>query len=399
MPNINYRRRLSGGNSAFHDGLSTDFATGKYYYRTPGRALVQFATPQSMFTWSSSTKWTRQANQLFTASGANTPAYEWNTSGVALGIRQEVAKTNIGLWSDDLTNAAWVKVNVTAAKNATGPDGTVNSASTLTATVDLGTVLQTVVSASATRTFFAFARRKTGTGAVKMTMDSITYTAVTLTSSWEQVNVITGTAITNPVFGFRFDTAGDEIEVMWCQLESQGGFGVASYSSPIPTTTISVTRAEDIITMSVGTWYDQTKGTLVINGITPVGVIGLANTFAGFSDNTTANRWAIDRTLNANSINGFLVTASAAQADITSGSIVAANTAIKSALALTTNDAAFYYNGTQIGTDTSVTMPSGITLMHIGKVPNTNSLNSTIKCIDYYPNRLTNAQLAALTTP
>lgn len=44
----------------------------------------------------------------------------------------EAARTNAVTYSDDLTNAAWTKTAATAAKNATGPDGVANSASTLT---------------------------------------------------------------------------------------------------------------------------------------------------------------------------------------------------------------------------------------------------------------------------
>jgi hypothetical protein len=41
-------------------------------------------------------------------------------------------RTNSVIWASDATNAAWVKTHVTPAKNAIGPDGVTNSASTLT---------------------------------------------------------------------------------------------------------------------------------------------------------------------------------------------------------------------------------------------------------------------------
>ena len=64
------------------------------------------------------------------------------------------------------------------------------------------------------------------------------------------------------------------------------------------------------------------------------------------------------------------------------------------------NDVAFYINGTQIGTDTSCTMPS-VTLSRVdignrldGTYPSMISVNQAI----LFPTRLTNAELSALTT-
>lgn len=93
---------------------------------------------------------------------------EFDSSGNPLGLLVEEARTNLCLWSDDLTNAAWVKTNATAAKTATGPDGVANSASTLTATADNAGVFQRIssVSSSAARSIGVHLKRRTGTGAV-----------------------------------------------------------------------------------------------------------------------------------------------------------------------------------------------------------------------------------------
>jgi hypothetical protein len=96
------------------------------------------------------------------------------TTGAALGVLIEEARTNLCLYSDDFTNAAWVKSNLTTAKTATGPDGVANSASTLTATAANATARQDITSASAARITSMFVKRRTGTGAVYLSQGATT---------------------------------------------------------------------------------------------------------------------------------------------------------------------------------------------------------------------------------
>jgi hypothetical protein len=100
--------------------------------------------------------------------------YEWDADGNLEGILVEEARTNLCLYSDDLTNAAWVKTNATAAKTATGRDGVANSASTLTATAANGVGLQLTTSTSAARSLGVYIKRRTGTGAVSVAVGEAT---------------------------------------------------------------------------------------------------------------------------------------------------------------------------------------------------------------------------------
>jgi hypothetical protein len=100
--------------------------------------------------------------------------YEWDASGNAIGILVEETRTNLLLFSSDLTNAAWTKTNATPTKTATGPDGVANSASTLTATAGNGVAFQSITSASAARSGSVFLKRRTGTGAVSIAIGETT---------------------------------------------------------------------------------------------------------------------------------------------------------------------------------------------------------------------------------
>lgn len=156
------------------------------------------------------------------------------------GLLVEEARTNDALWSRDMTNAAWVKVNMTAALTAAGIDNAANSASTLTATAGNATVLQTITLTSQADTYSVFLQRITGAGTINITVDGgVTWTPVVLTTAYKQFQVVKTAA--NPVIGIQIVTNGDVIAADFNQLEP-GGFA----TSPILTTTIAVTRNADV---------------------------------------------------------------------------------------------------------------------------------------------------------
>jgi hypothetical protein len=72
----------------------------------------------------------------------------------------------------------------------------------------------------------------------------------------------------------------------------------------------------------------------------------------------------------------------------------------KGALAYKANDFATSYNGGAVATDTSGSVPTNVDRMRLGHdylAASTGELDGTISKIIYYPKRLTNAQLQALT--
>jgi hypothetical protein len=170
------------------------------------------------------------------------PRFDYDPSTLtALGLLLEGTRTNVALWNRDLTNAAWTKTNVTAAKDQTGIDGVASSASKITATAGNGTILQAITLASSARFQSAYVKRVTGSGVVEMTTDNgTTWTAITVTADWTRVSIPTKT-LADPTIGFRIVTSGDAIAIDFVQNEN-GAFA----SSPIWTTTAAVTRASDV---------------------------------------------------------------------------------------------------------------------------------------------------------
>lgn len=202
-------------------------------------------------------------------SGADgTKYFTTNKDGTAIadsvlkGYYAEGARTNLILYSRDMTNAAWVKTNVTPALTATGICGGTNIASTLTATAGNGTCLQTITIAAAARSSSAYVKRRTGSGTIEFTRDNGTswtnITSLINGSTFTRVK-IENTSVLNPVVGFRIVTSGDAIDVDMVQDEPGAMAG-----SPIATTTVGVTRNADVLYyQKVGNLSD-TAGTAVI---------------------------------------------------------------------------------------------------------------------------------------
>lgn len=131
---------------------------------------------------------------------------------VKLNSAYLLEKDDSELDSSDFTNG-WTLGSMTAALTSTGPDGTANAASRLTATGANASATRAVTSALAARMVTFRIRRITGTGAVQVTADGgTTWHTISLTSQWDQIGVNFGRAV-NPTVGIRLVTSGDAVDV------------------------------------------------------------------------------------------------------------------------------------------------------------------------------------------
>jgi hypothetical protein len=158
------------------------------------------------------------------------------------GILIEEARTNRLLWNRDATQTEWVKTNITAAKDQTGIDGVANAASSLTATDDNGTCIQTITLAAGNRTGSVYLKRLTGAGLIQVTLDGSTYSTVEL-SDTEWYRIVLSGSVTNPTVGIKIAVDGDAVAMDYGQVEDG-----LSVSTPILTTTSTATRAVDSAT-------------------------------------------------------------------------------------------------------------------------------------------------------
>ncbi len=180
------------------------------------------------------------------------------------------------------------------------------------------------------------------------------------------------------------------------QLEL-GGFA----TSAIPTTTAAVTRAADIAVMTganFSSWYNASEGTFVASFEASPNTY---TTYLAASNGTVAqNSVHIDNDIGGN-MRAAYYSGSSNVALLSLGAIGALNAVNKVATAYRVNDFAASRNGAAAVTDTAGAVPSGVDRLNIGADPSgaaVNVSNTHIRTITYYPSRLSNTQLQALSS-
>ena len=193
--------------------------------------------------------------------------------------------------------------------------------------------------------------------------------------------------------------AGTTTDVLYgWGAQTETGSVATSY---IPTTTAAVTRNADVISLSgaVSGCIGQTEGTIYAE----VDIRNLGNTAGIFviSDNTNTNRVYLYKLATNNRIYAERqsATESATSTLQTSGSITAG--IHKIAIAYKSGDTALFVNGVQAGSTNTDTFTMGsIFKLNVGSNrAEATQFNDRIRAVALYTTRLTNDQLAALTTP
>jgi len=371
------RARFLGGATALA-GFDVNFLTG-----TLDPRITFTRTTTATFVGS---------NGLIQTAAIDAPRFDYDPATLQpRGLLIEPTATNILLHSSDLTQLAWVPVGATVAMTATGPDGAANSATTVTATAGNATVLQTVIAASTIRISSCYIKRRTGTGTVEITQNGgTTWTAVTVTAGWTRVSIPSAT-VTNPTVGIRIVTSGDAVDVAFFQCEQSF---VGAPTSVIPTSASQVSRGSDIALVTgtnFSSWYNQTEGSMlaVFSSFLPSG----SSTVYTVSDGTIGQRWDASTSSTA-----FFhrLNVSSLQATITINGY-AANTIFKSAFGVKLNSVQAAVNGVLGTEDTLANMPT-VNRLNIGSgATSLSQMNGHIRSLTYYPTRLTNAELQALT--
>lgn len=364
-------------------------------------------------------------------------------TGSSLGLLIEEARTNLLTYSEQFDNAAWTKASLLAfgsgsvANAITAPDGTTTADKIVESTandehrVDL--TRSVVAGEKYTWSIFLKAEARTnavislrgsvwtggGNAIVRINLATLAVVyyvgnatdhpvvVVSVHDGWVRV-AISGTVASNGTGIFRAGTSngtnysytGDGTSGLYiwgAQLEA-GAFP----TSYIPCVASTVTRVADSAVMTganFSSWYRQDEGTFVVQArrdydssesIFPV----LVGVDSGVADNRVV---LFTRTID--DAGGLaVVSGGATQANILSAaSAVTYGTEYRLAAAIKTNDFVAAFNGTQMGTDTSGTLPSSMVAMRIGASSLYNQgLNGTLSRLTYYPVKLSSAELQAL---
>jgi hypothetical protein len=296
-----------------------------------------------------------------------------------------------GLWSRDLTSAAWVKTNATVSRNQIGADLTANAACRVTATAPNATVLQAVTHASAARAVQIWVRRVTGSGPVEITVDGgATWTAATVTAAYTRGAALQ--TLANPNFGLRIVTSGDAVDVDFLCLEDG-----ASVSSPVETGATTVTRASDDVSFG-GLALGNVPLTFFFEWEQPaVAPAAAAPAALAHTVNESANRISprtISRTLDAVSSGGVSSVASG-----NAGSTPTAGQIVRYALRVAANDFRAAQLGALGAADTSVTVPVSLDVLRVGRLEGASLFaNTYIRSVGAFPRGGPDAGLQAVST-
>ena len=392
------------------------------------RMALDFTTatldPRVTFTRTGNTATVVNSSGFVASINADLPRFDFNpTTLVCNGLLIEEARTNLFTYSEDFSDASWVKSNATITTDAVVSPSNVQNADKIVEAATTGSHFFEKVVAVTSGTLY------TWSGFFKAgERPSVSLTAFTNANHTATFNLITGTAST-PVnatsaitnFGngwYRcsitltsgstgngfFDTyinngtsasyAGNGTSGIYAwgaQLEA-GAFA----TSYIPTTTAAVTRNPDVAVMTgtnFSSWYNASAGTFTSQYLS----FAKANypEIINASDGTNANRLNvyIDAT------NGFTTArelASNTQYANTSYSTTQGNT-IKNAVGYSSAGIISSGNASTPAVSNNATHPTGINKLSLGTNPaGTGSyLNGYLMKLAYFPQRLITAEIQA----
>jgi len=309
----------------------------------------------------------------------NVPRLDY--SGGCPSLLLEPQRTNLVTYSENFSTWTTIGSPTITSNYGTSPSGIQNS--TRIQGVSGDRIYLAISGTSATYTYSIYAK---GSGTFKLRENTDTYNlSITPTSNWVRYDFSFTAAFTNIQIQL---TSTCDIEIWGAQLEA--GAYPTSY---IPTTSASVTRVADAASKTgISSLIGQTEGTLfaTINAQQN----GTSSNWISVLDGTNTNWVFIGKDsskwrayVRANNVVIFSNTTTT----------ITNNTDTKIAVAYKSGEIAFYINGTQIATNSSsFSFSATLTEFAIG-LP-TVAESSKYSNIILFKTRLTNAELAALTT-
>jgi len=167
-------------------------------------------------------------------------------------------------------------------------------------------------------------------------------------------------------------------------------------TSYIPTTTTALTRAADVASVNtLSPWWNASEGTFYVEG--SCGSLANSPIFVMPHDGTSNNYLNAPLLTTAGLGRLAGVVGGAAWTNVNTANSTTANTTFKSAYALKASDQAICLNAGTVATGTNASVPV-VTTVKLGDWRTSgNSINGYLRRVTYYPTRLSNAQLQAIT--
>jgi len=168
-------------------------------------------------------------------------------------------------------------------------------------------------------------------------------------------------------------------------------------SSYIPTTTAATLRAEDVATVSLGTWFNAAQGTLIFEGSVDS---ALANDrIIEIDSGASSTRFSVLWNTVLSKPQFQVWEAGVLQAAIAPpGVALTLGSPFRVAISYAANDFAVSLNGSALATDISGLLPSGLSTLRLGR--SIWGAQGLIRAgsVTYYPARLSDAEIQVLAT-
>jgi len=323
----------------------------------------------------------------------------------------EPQRSNLVTYSSDFSDSSWFKLGLGTASTAivttdyaTSPEG-LNNATRLQVDLNGGTTSSdqsliydalTVSSGDNTRSIYVKSNDG-NTYDVYFGGTLSSYEIKEVTSEWTRIDATRNFASAGTGYlsiGLRGGTGcSDNADILIYGAQVEAG----SYATTlINTSGSSVTRNADACSITdVADRIGQTEGTIFLD-ITRDSLESYTQRIFTLSDGTTSNIIGLQLTA-ANQITFYVENGGTNQVIITKNDATTANQKVKIAAAYKENDFVLYIDGTQVGVDTSGSVPTTSVIKYAnanGSFQYVGSVNNT----KIYNTRLSNSELATLTT-
>ena len=366
------------------------------------------------------------------------PRVEWDADRNRLGLLVEESRVNQLTYSEDFSQWVRSRTALTATTETVSPDGQtnaykavpnnstnahffeINGSSPYIKTTTSGTNFTYSIYAKAAEYDVLQIASSTGfaaryqnfdlTNGVKLSGNADGATIEYVGNGWYRCSITEDT--TGSVARFLSIPANSDITrnaaflgdgtsgiyVWGAQAEENASFP----TSYMKTTGSTATRSADVASIPVADFgFNADAGTVFVEASVLNDQNSNDRRILEISDGTTSNFFSFYQDVSAGeNISIANQSGGSLTANFDTGFTITESSIFKAVATLKDNDVAASVNGGSITSDTSTTISSALSEVNIGYLGGgTQQINGHIKSIQYYPRRLTNAQLEALTEP
>jgi len=378
------------------------------YSAKSGSIVANYTTADNYYLWGAQLNIGATAKPYFpTTDRLNVPRLTYqNGGGGCPSLLLEKQSTNIVSYSEQFDNVAYTVATNNGSLTRTAnygfsPDGTQNAdrlqMSITPATNNYSQLYQLLtVTSGQTYTWSVYIKSLSGTPTIGWAYDGSNWQNITVTTEWVRyTRTATATSININADFLLYHNIGTsssaDILVWGYQIEQ------SSYpTSYIPTTSSSATRvADECYKTGISSLIGQTEGVMFCDfNITEIEPDPNYLMVANLSDNSLINRLGFSR-VPSGGIHIYVIVSGASQFTFNTTQTTGR---FKLAITYKANDYAVYLNGTSIYTNTSAPVPSSMSRFDLGNLLNSFQSKVTINEAVIFKTRLTNAELASLTT-